>query len=319
MRRPPDGIGGAPADRQHGIAQGVVDLHERAVVLPEEHVSRDPALGKRPAKAIGHRAQRLHQRRVQNARILALEQPDRSDLGRERHRNIELFRHDVGCPLLLRCVDRREHADDSDCVHAAAHLSARSSNLVLVDVCDRVPVDFEPARDDRRLRADRAFQVVWPAFEGWHRRGCWSCESHDADASETATLENRIGRVRGSDHCEADARWVDLRSLQHLVDRGENAVAGLLGRRRLHGGDDFERRIVEDYRVGVRSADVDAQPVFGQEELLSVVAGNPCAARDSTGCQSTSNPKYRGPAVSMPMSVRQRSSAGMPTTEMRWP
>lgn len=144
------------------------------------------------------------------------------------------------------------------------------------------PVDLEAAVDHVRVLADRRAQIGGPALHRRHGGGRRSAQAQDADSTEPAPLDDRVRAVRGAEHGVRDECGVDARCGEHRVDRVGDAVSGVCRGRALDGCHHGEL-LIEDHGVGVRSPDVDPDPVSG------VHAASFCwRTRSSTGVHSTS-------------------------------
>ena len=103
-------VGRAGRERRDRVALGVVDGHQRAVVLAQVDGRLDPKLGKTGMEGGDDLRSELVEAGVHDRRVLALEQTDPPDLVGERDRSARQLLPDDGSRLLLCLrVDGGEH------------------------------------------------------------------------------------------------------------------------------------------------------------------------------------------------------------------
>ena len=159
-RRPADAVGRAAADREDRVAEGLVQAHQRAVVLREE---RGRAAGARPASrciAMATVAGHPGQRAVQDRGVLALQQAQRADLVAERDVDLaQLPLDDLARPPVRAAVRRGENAGDRDPVGGARDLAEEPRDRVGVQRGQVPSVELDAAVDDHRAGRDRGGEV----------------------------------------------------------------------------------------------------------------------------------------------------------------
>jgi hypothetical protein len=80
-----DAVGGAAADREYRIPEGLIEAHQRAVVLREQGRRRQAVRGERVPHGLCHVAGDPGQGPVEYRGVLPLEEPERADLVAERY------------------------------------------------------------------------------------------------------------------------------------------------------------------------------------------------------------------------------------------
>jgi len=107
MRRAAHRVGRTGGKAHHGEGDGRFSLHHRAVVLGEEQGSVDAALDGRLAEG-GHRFDgEVVQHRIEERRVLALEQADPSKIMRQGHGDVRAdLLQDVACRNLAARIKR---------------------------------------------------------------------------------------------------------------------------------------------------------------------------------------------------------------------
>jgi hypothetical protein len=261
--RAADAVRRAAADREHGVADGVVEGHQSPVVLGEEdhglEVMRCERRLERSRDSARHRAER----RVHDRRVLAFEQTDRPDLVAERDRQVaQLLADDVRGGRLMLVRDRGEHARHRDRLGLTGHLAEEGAQAVLAQRNDLAAVELHPSADDRLADGDRLTQIRGPVVErrdGCGRRGPDPDNRHPLQAG---SLEHRVGGVRRAEHDMTDPARLDGGLGEDGVQGGGDTSCDVSARRSFgfrHQG----AVSVEDRRIGVRPADVDPQAQVG--------------------------------------------------------
>src|SRR5699024_3497354 len=135
-----------------------------AIVLPEVHARVDAPLSECRIQAFGHRSKGFNECRVQDGRVLALEQAERPELGRWRYRKPASCDGERSGSLVLEGVDGREYSDNGDCIDLGSHCGTGGADRTCSDVGDRPAVDLEASRDDVGVIPYRAAESARPSF-----------------------------------------------------------------------------------------------------------------------------------------------------------
>ena len=262
-RRAADGVRRPARDGEDGVTLRVVHAHERAVVLAQVHGHVGKALRReRRLEAVGRRARHVVQRRVQDGRVLALEEAERPDLRRQRDGEAlaQLLAQNGGGALLVRVGHRREHAGHSNGLEALfAHDARDLADLVFRQRADLATVELVAAVHEEVAHAHGVLQLVGPvghAADGRRGRGA---HAQRGNLVQALALDDGVRAVRGAQHGEPDvARRVGTDLGDHLVHGGHDAAHDVLGGGAFRRGHQLEVA-VDDHRVGVRAAHVDTQ------------------------------------------------------------
>ena len=231
---------------------------------------RRPLASSAPAIALGHAARDVDERRVQDGGVLALEQAEGADLGAERDRQVaELLSYDLLGRALVLVGDRREDARDRDRLRSTGHLAGEARDGLGVERRQLAPVELDPAVHDPLAGGDDLAQVGRPPEERPDRLRRRSAQSQHADAAETTSLEDRVRRVRRTEHRVRDPASVDL--LGYAGDRALDAPRDVRRGRHL--------RLREEAVVGVEHDGVRVRPahVHAEPEVRRGHAGPPRA------------------------------------------
>jgi hypothetical protein len=132
------------------------------------------------------------------------------------------------------------------------------ADLRLLQARDLAAVEVVAPAHEVRVVADRRAQVGRPRD---HRRKGPRRRQREPDRGrleQALPLDHRVREVRRPDHHGADRRPLRTGVGEHVLERREDPAADVRGRRRLVPRDD--PRPVHEDRVGVRPADVDADP-----------------------------------------------------------
>lgn len=261
--RAANGVRRTAGNREDGIALGVVHGHERAVVLPQVHRHVGQTLGsQRGLEAVGRRARHVVERGVQDGCILALQEAERSDFGRQRNGEFLaqlLAQHRRGA-LLVRVGNGREHAGHRNGLEAFFADDARNrANLVLVEGADLATVELVAAVHQEVAHAHGALQLVGPVGHAADGRGGRRTHAQSGNLVEALALDDGIRAMRGAQHGEADVLSGLHANLRDHFVHGRNDAAHDVFGGGTFGGSDQLQVAVDDNRVGVRAADVDAQ------------------------------------------------------------
>ncbi len=258
-RRAPDRVGRTRPDRQHRIAQRVVERHQRAVVLGEERRRAQTERLQRPVERSGDVRRHAHERRVEHGRVLTLDQAEGSDLMAERDVDVvaEHPPRDLLGRELVALGHRREHARDRDAVDRPGKRLQEAGERVLVERDDLTAIELDPTGDHDLTGGHRLAQVGRPGeqrADGVRRR---SADPHRRHAPQPLALDHRVRRVGGAEHHVGDPRAIDPRRLEHGLQRLGDPT-GDVGSGQLLGLGEQLVVSVEDHGVGVRTTDVDA-------------------------------------------------------------
>ena len=210
--RTPDRVRWAARDGQDWVAHGVVEGHERPVVLAEEEPRIDSMLAQRPLEARRRGACGDDDGGVQDRRVFALQQAQTADLVRVRQREIaqDVAQHLAGA-LFVRGIDSRECADHRQRVDVPLKRLRCLLDRADVERTNLATVVFVPALDDRVLAANRGAQVFRPANE---RRNGQSSRCPDADQAnpvQVGALEDRVRAMGRPEHRVLDGAEVQSR------------------------------------------------------------------------------------------------------------
>ena len=173
--------------------------------------------------------------------------------------------------------DRREHAGDGHRLGRIGDALEKTRCGLGIEGDDVAAVQLDTACDHRFAGRHRGAQVGRP----WEQRS-YECRGGRADPDhgdlqQLTPFEHGVGGVGGAEHHVGDAIGVHLAGGHHRPDRLHDP-GGDVGRGRLLGLGQHAVIPIQHHRIGVRSADVDAEP---QVELA---AGHSC----STGTKSKS-------------------------------
>jgi len=272
-RGAPDRVGGAGADREHGVARRVVDGHQGAVVLREEGVGVEALLGDDRQEGAGHLARDAAERGVEHGRVLAFEQAERADLVAEREGHLaDVSAHEVAHLELLLGERGREDAAHGDRVEAAVEGVEEAADGVGVERRDREAVDEVAAARDRGAREHRVAELGRPARQRRELGRGGRAEPDDGDAVEVAAAHDGVRRVGRAEHDARDEGTTVAELPQHGDERRADAARDI-GRGGLLGPGEHPAGAVERDGVGVGAADVDAdREVAGGHRAASAVA-----------------------------------------------
>jgi hypothetical protein len=254
-----DAVGRAAADRQDGIAQGLVEAHQRAVVLREERHRPQAVRGQRGPHRPRHVAGHAGQGAVEDGGVLPLEQPDRADLVAERGVHVAEFALDhLGGEQLVTRRDRGEHAGDRDAVGRAADLAEEPRDGIGVERGQVLAVELDPAVHDRGAHRHGLDQVRRPPEHGPDAVGGRPADPDHRHPPQVPALQDGVGRVGGAEHDMADPAGIGARRPEHGVDRRHDP-GGDVGAAWHLGLGDHPVGGVHDHGVGVGASDVDAE------------------------------------------------------------
>ena len=254
-----DAVGRAAADREDRVPQGLIQAHQRAVVLREERHRPQAVRVERLPHRAGHVPGHPGQGAVEYRGVLPLDQPDGADLVAERDVHVaELALDHLGGPQFVARRDRGEHAGDGDPVGRAADLAEKPRDGVGVERGQVLAVELDPAVHDHRPDGDGLHQVRRPPEHGPDAVGGGSADPEHRHPPQVAAFQHGVGRVGGAEHDVADPARVGADRPEHGVD-GRHDPAGDVGGARHLGLGDHPVGGVHDHRVGVGAADVDAE------------------------------------------------------------
>ena len=179
----PHAVGGAGGERQHGIAGDERVAHQRAVVLADEERRLDAERRQRGAEGVHHPTRQVDQARVEDGRVLAFEETEAADGGREGDVGVrEFVADDLGGAGFHRVVDRGEEAGHCDGADAGGlHVSQCGGQALLVEGVRQGSRVLVAAAHEPASAADEGGQVIGPVGEGWNRRGGRERQAKDAD------------------------------------------------------------------------------------------------------------------------------------------
>jgi len=254
-----DAVGWAAPDREDRVTQGLIQAHQRAVVLREERHRPQAVGGERVPHRAGHIAGDPGQGAVEYRRVLPLDQPDRADLVAERGVHVaELALDHLGGQQFVTRRDRGEHAGDRDAVGRIADLPEKPRDGVGVERGEILAVELDPAVHDRRADGDRADEVRRPPEHGPDAVGGGPADPEHRHPPQVPALQDGVGGVGGAEHDVADPAGVGAGCLEHGADRRHDPAGDVGGTRHLGLGD-HPVGGVHDHGVGVGAADVDAE------------------------------------------------------------
>jgi len=254
-----DAVGRAAPDREDRVPQGLIQAHQRAVVLREERHRPQAVRGERVPHRAGHVAGDPGQGAVEYRRVLPLEQADRADLVAERDVHVaELALDHLGGQQLVARRDGGEHAGDRDAVGGLAGLPEEPRDGVGVERGQVLAVELDPAVHDRRPDGDRADQVRRPAEHGPDAVGGGPADPEHRHPPQVLALQDGVGGVGGAEHDVADPAGVGAGYAEHGADRRHDPAGDVGGAGHLGLGD-HPVGGVHDHGVGVGAADVDAE------------------------------------------------------------
>ncbi len=215
--------------------------------------SASPNASRRPSRQV-------HEARVQQRGVLALEEPDAAQIVRERDGDVgALLAQDLRRLVLARRVERREDRGDAGRAQAAlADAPRRPAHAGRVEGDDGPAVVLVPALQHDDLAADQRGQVGRPVDEGLEGGAGGQPDPDRGDRRQVAPLDDGVGEVRGPDHHGVDRAPVHARFLEQASQGALDARGHVRGRRGLHGVRDPV--VLEQHGIRVGAAHVDADP-----------------------------------------------------------
>ena len=300
---PTNRVGCAATDGQYRQGAGLLDAHQRAVVLCQVRGADNAVRRERVDKGIDHAPDDAAQRGVEDRRVLALEQPDAANLMAERNRHVrpEHLTHQCRGLEFLDGILQRERAGNRNSVNVAA-LREYAADLIHVERMNAT-VDLDATPHDPRTAVDRRAQIGRPTGERLHRLRGRTRQAQHRHATELAAAQDCVECVRRAKRYRRNlARVCADNRAECLGDPIDRVLCG----RRLRASEQFARH-AKQHGVRVRTTNVDANPQRAHDGTSSI------------GTQGPSYPKRSGPAISRPRGVRQTSAHGMPITVTRWP
>ncbi len=169
-----------------------------------------------------------------------------------------LLEEDRAGLFLAGSVQGREDGGDADRADPGGTDPPRGlTHAPGVERDERAAVELVPALQHHDLGADEAREVLGPVHEGRERCAGRQADAHRGHPAEVAPLHHGVGEVGGADH----RRLRLARGGRLLHQRGEGA--GDAGGHVRGGGGLHRRRhrvLLQEDRVGVGAADIDADP-----------------------------------------------------------
>ena len=254
----PHAVGGPGGERQHRVAGDERVAHQRAVVLADEEGGVYVERCECGAEGVDHAAREVREARVQDRGVLALEETEAADGGREGQVRVgEFVADDLGGAGFHGVVDWGEEAGEGDGADVGGfHLAEGVDQGLLVQGVREFARVLVTAADEPASAVHQRRQVGGPVGEGWDGGGGGQRETQDTHRQQALPLQHRVGEVRRADHDRLDAADPDAARGEHGAYRIDDALRDVRGGGRLVRGDDAP--VHDHHRVRVRAADVHA-------------------------------------------------------------
>ena len=261
VRRAANAVRRPAADRQNGMAERMAERHECPVVLGEECLRAQPVPGQRRGERVRDGPGDSDEGGVEHGRVLTLEQPDGADLVAERDVDVRAQHCTRGIAdgELVLGRDGREDTRDRDTVDMSGDALEKASRGLEVERHDLAAVELHAAVDDQLPGRDGLAQVVRPREERPDRVGRGAADPEEGHSAEPAPLQDRIRRVRRSEHHVRDAATLVAELRQHARQRRRDPAGHVGARRHLRLREQSVASVERD-GVGVRPPDVDTDP-----------------------------------------------------------
>ena len=237
--------------------------HDRAVVLGEVERRGDPARPQRVGEGARRPLRQIHERRVEQRRVLALEEAEAAEAVGERDGDARaLLAEDLRRLLLARRVQRGEDRGDADRGDPRlADAARRGSHAARIERDEGPAVVLVAALQHHDLAADDRREILGPVAEGLEGGARGKPDADRGDARQLAVLDDGVGEVRGAEHHRADRREAPG-GPEQLGEGISHARGHVRGRRRLDRVEDA--LVLQQHCVGVRAADVYTDSASGR-------------------------------------------------------
>jgi hypothetical protein len=134
------------------------------------------------------------------------------------------------------------------------------------------------ALDHEDLAADEGRQILGPVDEGRQRGAGRQADADRGDPREIASLDDRVGEVRGADHDGVGRRLGTVRATgEQVAQRGDDAARHVGRGGRLHGPHDTGA--VQQDSVGISAADVYSDSPSGRLRRAAAPDGRAITTR----------------------------------------